>query len=542
MPRLDDAVRAAHRATFLDALHNGSAKPLLLPYSILGSFIVPALWLAVPHASRPWLYQTRWAVVGFVILFNVHVLRVCSSTNFAYAYAAGLMATWGIVLPMNLLVWKRPQFEAARVIRVAKAAEAKAKDDESADGGGHNVVTTSGRASSVHQGLRHRKLDPSTPPQDSGSSGTTTGDVFEYRWQTFPAEASFPERLGWAMDLMSSFRGAGWSYSISSIPRPVIPQIIHQNAKVDTRSIPRQTTSGYNRPVTETELVRSRLAYVLSAYLILDLLVLLAIHIIKDPFFILGPDNGYDLPPGLASKPPWMLLLYREAFSLVTIWASITAVFSLSDVVQYYFLSYFFPSRAILWQHASTFGTFSEVLDRGLAGWWGGWWHQTFRLELLAPSTYLLQKGYIKKGTQAAHAFGLFVTFLQCGLMHAAGSFTAIPHTKPWRSLLFFLLQGLGIAVQQRLALSLRNHVSKLPRAMRRCGNLAFCLVWLYFTAALFVNDLASMGFWLLEPVPISPLRLLGFGPVDDHWWRWDAHHLPKVYPWKHWWEIGVAL
>lgn len=333
----------------------------------------------------------------------------------------------------------------------------------------------------------------------------------------------------------------GWSYSISSIPRPVIPQTIHPNAKVDTRSIPRQTTSGYNRPMTETELVRSRLAYVLSTYIVLDVLRLLVVQI-KDPFFILGPDNAYDLPPGLASKPPWMLLLYREAICLLTTWAAITLVFSLGDVVQYYFLSYFFPSRAILWQHASTYGKFSEVLDRGLAGWWGGWWHQTFRLELLAPSAYLLKTGYMKKGSQAADAFGLFVAFLQSGLMHAAGSFTTIPHTKPWRSLLFFVLQGLGIAVQQRLALSLRSHVSRLPRVVRRCGNLAFCLVWLYFTAAFFVNDLASMGFWLMEPVPISPLRILGFGPVHDHWWRWDAHNWPTVYPWKHWWEIGVAL
>lgn len=216
MSRLDDAVRAAHRATFLDALHDGSAEPLLLPHSILGSFIVPTLWLAIPHASRPWLYQTRWAVMAFVILFNVHILRVCSSTNYAYAYAAGLMASWGIILSMNLLVWKRPQFEAARVIRVAKAAEAaEAKHDESADGAGHNVVTTSGHTSSAHQGLRHRKSDPSTPPQDSGASGTTSGDVFEYRWQTFPAEASFLVRLGWAMDLMSSFRGAGTSCSVN---------------------------------------------------------------------------------------------------------------------------------------------------------------------------------------------------------------------------------------------------------------------------------------------------------------------------------------
>ncbi|KAK2592857.1 hypothetical protein QQS21_009460 [Conoideocrella luteorostrata] len=535
MPQLEDAVRAAYRSRFLDALDSGRAKPLLIPYSTLGAFIVPTLWLTIPHASRPWLYQTRWAVMAFVILFDVHIMRVCSSTNFACSYAAGLMASWGIIMSMNLLVWKRPQFEAARVIRVAKLGTKSSNNGEPCE------TKSNGHGQSGENALRNRKSAPSTSSQlqDLNSTKAASDDEYEYRWQTFPEDAPFLERLGWATDLSCSFRGAGWNYSISSIPRPPIPATIHPNSKVDVTLIPHQTPSGYAHPLTETNLLLSRATHILLAYITLDVV---SIQMMKDPFFIFGPDNTYELPLYLQHVSPLFLLLIRECMSLIGIWAAITAIFSLNDIVQYYLLKTFFPSRAALWHYASTFGGVTEILDRGLAGWWGAWWHQTFRLEFLGPSVFLLKKEYVKRGSQAADAFGLFISFFQSGLMHTAGSITAVPPTKPWRAMLFFLLQGLGIALQQRLVLVLRKHFGDVPRVARRAGNLGFCLLWLSLTAPLFVNDMASTGLWLLEPVPISPMRYMGFGNPGDHWWRWDREHLPKLYPVKHWWEVGIAL
>jgi len=31
------------------------------------------------------------------------------------------------------------------------------------------------------------------------------------------------------------------------------------------------------------------------------------------------------------------------------------------------------------WFYPDHYGNYSIVFDRGLAGWWGGWWHQMFR-------------------------------------------------------------------------------------------------------------------------------------------------------------------
>ena len=265
------------------------------------------------------------------------------------------------------------------------------------------------------------------------------------------------------------------------------PWDVRSGAEVDITAIPRRTSSGYSYPASEAELLRGRLTIVLIAYLLIDLM---AIQMTNDPYFILGPDNKYHLPDSIRDMPPAVLLFCREIRAVVAMWAAIAGVFQLNDIVQYFFLKYFFPSRADLWHYASTFGGFSEILDRGLAGWWGSWWHQTFRLEFLGPATYLLERGVITKGTPAADAVGLLASFFHSGFMHAAGSLASVPETKPWRSMGFFLLQAVGIAIQQRLT----PWMPHSPRIVRRAGNVLFCAAWLYITAPLFVDDLSSAG------------------------------------------------
>ncbi|KAG5970703.1 hypothetical protein E4U55_001509 [Claviceps digitariae] len=552
MPPLADVLRATYRQSFLQALQDGSAKPYLIPYSLLGSFIVPMLWLSVPHVSRPWVYQTRWIVLAFVVVFNFHVMSAASSTNFGCAYAIGLWSVHGILQSLELLVWKRPQFEAARVIKVVTPKpKPKSKPEEEADETRltdalrQNGGTAKGHAASTDQSLKLRKSTANLPLDKLAQSETMTDDEIEYRWQKFPAEAPFLKRLGWALDLMLSLRGAGWNLSITSIPRPIIPQVIHDNAKVDVSSIPRQTRSGYIRPLTEREFLWTHLTNVILALLAIDFICL---QMSADPFFMPGPYNEHELPPLIADKSPLRLLFCRELLLSFTVVVSITYLFSFTNIVHYYVYKIFFPSRALLWMYPSTFGAFSEVLDRGLAGWWGSWWHQTFRRLFISPSVYLQKKGYLKRGTLAADLFGLFVSFFQSGLLHAAGSYTSLPQSKPMNQFWFFLLQGLGILVQQYLAQALRCVAPDMPRAMKRCGNFAFCILWLFITVPPFMGDISACGVWLHEAMPVSVLRLLGLGPVlsygyaDNAWWRWDKEYWFKLYDAKHWWEVGIAI
>lgn len=107
---------------------------------------------------------------------------------------------------------------------------------------------------------------------------------------------------------------------------------------------------------------------------------------------------------------------------------------------------------------------------------------------------------------------------------------------------MFFLLQAAGIVLQQSVVRIFKPWVLHTPRILRKVGNLAFAIVWLYMTSCLFIDDLASFGLWLLEPVPLSLFRALGFGQPGDHWWRWDYHYYPRWYSGQSLWENGIAI
>ncbi|KAJ2980739.1 hypothetical protein NQ176_g2458 [Zarea fungicola] len=86
------------------------------------------------------------------------------------------------------------------------------------------------------------------------------------------------------------------------------------------------------------------------------------------------------------------------------------------------------------------------------------------------------------------------------------------------------------------------NSWASLPAPLRRTGNAAFTLLWLFATAALFNDDMADMGLWLLEPVPVSVFRALGLGLPGDAIWRWDSYYFCWWHAGRHWWESGLAL
>ena len=76
---------------------------------------MPALYLAIPHTDRPWLYRARLAVVAFVVFSNFRLMQSTSGANPAIAYVTGLFGYWGIMNCLAMLVWTRPQFDAARI-------------------------------------------------------------------------------------------------------------------------------------------------------------------------------------------------------------------------------------------------------------------------------------------------------------------------------------------------------------------------------------------------------------------------------------------
>ncbi|RDA84449.1 hypothetical protein CP532_2126 [Ophiocordyceps camponoti-leonardi (nom. inval.)] len=494
-----DQVRAAYHDAFARAVAGGRCLPLLIPYSLLGTFIVPTLWLAVPHVRWPAFYHTRWLVVGFSVAFNVYIARNSSSTNIAISYVTGLIAAWGILSSLHLLIWSRPQFDAARAVRSSASNE---------------------------------------PAQVKNPQVTRPPNKDAFHWQPFPADAPFLDRLGWAADLVLSFRGIGWNWSITSVPRPRMPCPVRPNDPVDFEHMSRTSRSGAEVCLTEGEFVRKRISTVAIMYLITDFCSIL---VVRDPYFLLGPDHVHELPPHLRAIPAGLLLAYRELLVITSVLCILCGIFSLNDLAQYWLLKAWCPSRSGLWLHPTSFGGFSSVLDRGLSGFWGGFWHQTFRHQFLAPVTWAIEQGYIKSGSQLAMISGTFVSFLQSGFLHSFGSLSSIPETKPWRPIVFFLLQAVGMSLQDTLRNQIRRYVPKPHVAIARAANFLFTLGWLYCTAIFFVDDVTSAGFAFVEVLPLSPLRWLGFGRASDSWLRWDRDCFPKWHRGQHWWESGLG-
>ncbi|KFA66306.1 hypothetical protein S40285_01922 [Stachybotrys chlorohalonatus IBT 40285] len=554
-------VRLHRRALVEDAFASGRLKPLVLPYCLLGCYILPALWLAIPHAHRPWLYWCRWPLMAFTIVFNADVMLRRSSTNPAFAYAVGLAAAWGIIASSTLLIWTRPQADAARVVRRRRRRRRRVAAPDTADlpERQHEEATTT--AVRENGSLRRRSnADATTTTTTTSSSPTAVirsndyGLVdlskdpdYDYVWEPFDPHASLGARLNWAFDLTLNFRYAGWNISIPCLPRPEVTGNVRPapGAIVDMAPMPVVTTSGYRRSLSDAEFVRNRLRVLLTTYLVLDFL---AVFMVKDPYFVLGPDHELfplsPLPSYLRALPPRAVLAYRQILSLAGVICAIVGVFSVNDLVQYYLLPYVFPSRAQLWTHPSAFGSFQQVLDRGLAGWWGSWWHQTFRLQFSAPAAYLRRNGFTRKGTILGAASVMVVSFAQSGLLHACGSLSSTPPTKPWRAPVFFLMQAAGIMLQYAAsAVVTRSWPQRsIPTSLCRASRLVFAVVWLHVTSTVFVDDLATTGLWLLEPVPVSPLRWLGFGHSDDHWLRWTREYFPWWHVDQHWWETGLAM
>lgn len=109
------AYREIYRAKFNDDVLAGTKQPFLIPLHLLGLWVLPTLYLAIPHKNRPWLYRARWLVLALVVVFNINIILHVSSHNFASAYGAGLIAAWGIIWNLTILVWTKPQWEAKRV-------------------------------------------------------------------------------------------------------------------------------------------------------------------------------------------------------------------------------------------------------------------------------------------------------------------------------------------------------------------------------------------------------------------------------------------
>ncbi|KAI1262964.1 hypothetical protein F5Y18DRAFT_429438 [Xylariaceae sp. FL1019] len=597
--------RELYRARFRADVVNGDAEHFIIPLHLLAYWIVPTLYLTIPHKNSPWLYRARWVVLAFTTTCHLHMIRRVSSLNFASAYLAGLSGAWATVWMLRILVWTKPQWDAKRVERRRKApnnTQLAASDSPELPRGKTTIYASKSASSGpvkLETNAAPRNSDPARRPVDDRTqaydegvfssaldgnglkrrqvipaqainhpsadkdvgllrslhsteiqNGTelldrrTSGEFnkmakveeYEYFWQEYPQDASFGTRFDWAFDLVSSFRLTGWNSAPSCLPD------YHPPPTVGTVQLPleygsHESAQGFRRVLSRRTFLISRLGRcIIPAYIIIDLCASL---MTMDPYFILGPEHRQPLPRYLASLHPVLLSLFRTilAFTGISALEMVWNVGAILVAICPPILGF----RAHPWHLPTMGGSFEQVLDKGLAGFWGGWWHQTFRAGFSAPTKWLLGNGYLPPDSPLGPLVGAVIAFTQSGLLHAAASYSTVPETWPLGPLAFFLLAGAGTVLQSAFAHQYKDRIGRFPRWVRRLGNLAFVGLWLWATAWPLLDDFGRCGVWLWEPVPFSLARAAGIG-YDQRVWRYDADFLPFWHRGGRWWQTGIAI
>ncbi|KAI6851658.1 hypothetical protein KC358_g70 [Hortaea werneckii] len=240
-------------------------------------------------------------------------------------------------------------------------------------------------------------------------------------WQSYPSSFSV-ERLNWVLDVFTNFRGVGWTYETNGVPPP--PSSVQVNLGMEPtskRDAGDKLTSktGIRRYSNQSELLKDVAIGIAYGYFALDAIKTI-MH--NDPYFWGYMD---------AAAPHWLPDIVRQSYHLTKMYRMLLSLYAIYTALWYifklgpaFFCGILGPKRVGIrgeaWMNPyDMFGAYNNVLDKGLAGWWGGWWHQIFRFGFEAPAARLLELLGIEKRSLLGKLISLFVAFFLSGCLHA---------------------------------------------------------------------------------------------------------------------------
>lgn len=528
-----------------EGVRNGTIVPTVYP-AFTYALALLILFFLIPPSSRFHNKFTRYLTFGVTAAWHIWLITNCKAYGPSVSFGIGLISAWGVLWAAVLLIfhdakadWKRVKREEIWFAKDLRDGNIKQPLDEK---------KTNGNA------VRERKAKPSSKPSDDEriqSSMKQPQRIIEerrvtYCWQAYPSQP-FRERLEWACDIIANMRGVGWTWKISGLPsRPGLVQAslnadIADDAKVEDIRVSR---NGVSRCDTYWSLMIHNAWLIVKGYIAADIIKTIMIH---DPYFWGLVDR---------SAPTWLpriiqtsFLLtrsYRLMISMSVVWIGLRTIYCFGPV---FFVGVLGPDvlgfNGEPWMYPDHFGSYWNVYERGLAGWWGGWWHQVFRFGFQSGGHWLADDVLrLQPESMTSKMVQLFTAFMLSGFIHASGSRTMVGVTMPLRnSFLFFLLQPLGIIIEMVLKnlLNSTKISQKMPWQVTWTGNFIFVHAWFLATGPLLTDDFARGGIWLFEPIMLSPLRGLGFGVEGDGFFCWGGRHF-AWHPDSRWWLKGIAL
>ncbi|MCJ1306952.1 hypothetical protein MMC25_000596 [Agyrium rufum] len=553
-----ELVKLYNHETYL-AFSRGDYLPYVWPHRALAANLILLYLLLPPFQSRV-LFCLRYPLYAFLLYQTFYAVKECRGVGFAVAYGIGMINVFGCILVASFMIVRDARTEFARIEPVKKSGQEEG--DISIENGHPQAISRpedpssgpspiSSLPSRSQNELRQRQGRGSVTRSDSSSiSIDHSASKQKYQWQGLPG--SFIYRLFWTVDYFINFRLMGWKHQVSTTPSP--PQEVLSSLDPPPPRKPPFPTKPDAAPAvhpypTRAVLLNSSVITFLFGYISLDVL---KNAMMADPYF-------WGMPLSLSPSPPaYLPELVRSSYSLVKgyrllislagINIALLTIFSLSPLIYGFILG---PS--ILghwggepWMFTPTYGPYSVVLEKGLAGWWGSWWHQIFRAPFSAPGKWISSKmGWPERSVQSQITV-MLGAFLCSGIVHAAGSWTSWPETQPFRGpFLFFILQSLGIAINIGLwelwswgLKKARLSREKVPRWVGKVGNFVYVHTWFYIVAPLLADDFAAMGVWLFEPIPFSIIR----GVRGEGWFVWKPSEWIGWYQGEKWWQSGIKL
>ena len=527
-----------------DLVESGDAHPFLYPWATVGALLV-LLSLMIDYRISRTRRLGSYLAFGMMCCFQTWTLLTNRARNPAASFGVGILSSFGVLWTAAIMIFNDCQRDFRRVERADDERFAKGGVSES-NGHASGVRlngTTQMNGGDANSALRRRRSVENS--EDSATKGPTQrhGPLM---WQSYPTGPMI-ERLDWVANVFCSFRGVGWNWQTSGVPEAptwVQKQLEGDYDATEQDEPVRISRTGIRRFSNRKDLLKACLKNLAVGYVFLDAVKTLGIH---DRYMWYG-DMSLPLPaflPEILRNSFVLAKSYRLLICLGAINVALWAIFKMGPV---FFVGILGPkivgTRGEAWMNpADMFGDFNHVLDSGLAGWWGAWWHQTFRVTFQQPGDWLVASLGLKQRSIAGKLVSTWVAFFLSGVLHATGSYTQLGDTHPMTGpMTFFMLQALGVTVQMTLVQLLKSAgvTQHVPRAVRRTANLVITAVWMYFTAPFLVDDFARGGIWLFEPVPISVFRGLGLGPKGEGWWCWDG--LVEWRSGNSWWDSGIAL
>lgn len=275
------------------------------------------------------------------------------------------------------------------------------------------------------------------------------------------------------------------------------------------------------------------LLHVLGGYILLDLT---AAYISTDPYF---HHHAVAVSDRLPAPFDWFWLsprLWRSLTIVLQAWALISPQYYMPCLIPV--LAHWIgllPDTYAPHLWPSFFGPPSVVLDKGLRGLWGSYWHQTLRHAVSGPGAYLSDKLGLRRGGLERYALLTVTAFFFSGLVHMglvpAEPLYASIKANAVRLLFagFFWVQPVGILAEVLVARAVKETglftliAPGRRELVRRAMNLAWLLFWGSISLPLLGEAARQSGYWRVWPVPVSLYRGLMF----DDWFVWiprDRH------------------